>query len=454
MSEVLSNINQFKKSEPVPKLVEKNPHWGECGLSLYFNIKKTPQMKDNKKTSRERISEKDLTKTDVLLTILSQYTEIFRLICNEYLSAGTDELTGKKSSRNTPHEYGRYGFNPSSIKIGNERIKIDVPRIQHLVHGTIENVPCFQNIKYIQSPKEEVIFKMIAGVSTRNYESVTSQFVDSFGLSKSNISRAFIEQSYAALEAFENRKLEDTYVAVYVDGKYMSGSQFLIAVGVNTQGEKKILGFRESTGESSESITELYRDILNRGFKFQIGFLLVVDGAKGWQKAAYEVFGNSVVIQRCWIHKLRNVMGHLGEKESPNWETRLKDAFNNFEYEGAKNELKLIAKELESINLSASKSLLEGLEEILTLHRLEIPMQLRVSFYSTNPIESINADLERRLKRMKNQKDSRTKHRWVAASLLEQEKKLGKVRAYTKMNQLTEAILNYFVNLNPNYRQN
>jgi putative transposase len=411
-------------------------------------------MKDNKKTSRECISEKDLTKIDVILHIFNNHAEVIRLLVNEYLSAGTDELTGKKSSRNTCHEYGRYGYNPSSIRFGNERIKIDVPRVQHLAEGTIENVPCFQNIKYIQSPKEDVIIKMMAGVSTRNYESVTSQFMDSFGLSKSNISRAFVEQSYAALEAFENRKLEDTYVAVYVDGKYMSGSQFLIAVGVNTQGEKKILGFRESTGENSESIAELYRDILNRGFKFQIGFLLVVDGAKGWQKAAYEVFGNSVVIQRCWIHKLRNVMGHLGEKESPNWETRLKDAYNNFEYEDAKNGLKLIAQELESINLSASKSLLEGLEEILTLHRLRISKQLRISFYSTNPIESINADLERRLKRMKNQKDSRTKHRWVAVSLLEQEKKLGKVKTHTKINQLIEAIQNYVVNLNPNYRHN
>ena len=153
-------------------------------------------------------------------------------------------------------------------------------------------------------------------------------------------------------------------------------------------------------------------------------------------------------------YQLRNVMGHLGEKESPNWETRLKDAYNNFEYEDAKNGLKLIAQELESINLSASKSLLEGLEEILTLHRLRISKQLRVSFYSTNPIESINADLERRLKRMKNQKDSRTKHRWVAVSLLEQEKKLGKVKAHTKINQLIEAIQNYVVNLNLNYRHN
>ena len=407
-------------------------------------------MKDTTKISRERINAEDLTQIDTILILFQQQNEIILRLANTFLAAGVEELAGKKSVRNTEHEYGRYGYNPSSIKVGQERLKVDVPRIKHLKNGTVENVPCFEQLKSIPQPTEDVLKTMMAGVSTRNFEAVREQFLNSFGLSKSSVSRAFIEQSNAALEEFENRKLDDTYVAIYVDGKYMSGSQMLIAVGVNKEGQKKILGFKESTGENSDSIAGLFRDILNRGFKFETGFLMVVDGAKGWQKAAREVFGNSVVIQRCWIHKLRNVTSHLGEKESLNWEDKLKEAFNRFEYESAKTQLTLLAQELEPINRSASKSLLEGLEEVLTLHRLKISKSLRVSFYSTNPIESVNADLERRLKRMKNQLNSKTKQRWVAVSLLEQEQKLGKVRAHTQINELHEAIQKYVVTLNSN----
>ena len=139
---------------------------------------------------------------------------------------------------------------------------------------------------------------------------------------------------------------------MFVDGKYLAGSQILIAVGVTTDGQKKILGFRESKSEHSESIAELFKDILERGFKHDGGFLLIADGGKGWHKAARDVFGTAVVIQRCQVHKIRNVLSHLSKVDQQHFEERLKAGYHIEDYDEAKSALQKIADAIEPINRS------------------------------------------------------------------------------------------------------
>jgi len=375
-----------------------------------------------------------------MLLIVHRHTELMLLLAQEIMSRNACELAGEKYDRHSGSDYQRHGYNPTHIKVGQEKMKTEVPRLRHKTTGETMNVPILEQLQNIPAPDDDLLKQMMAGISMRDYEGVVGHLTDSFGTSKSSLSRAFIEQSTAALEAFERRLFDDTYVAMFVDGKYLAGSQILIAVGLTTDGQKKILGFRESKSEHSEIIAELFKDILERGFKYDTGFLLIADGGKGWHKAARDVFGNAVVIQRCQVHKIRNVLSHLSKADQKHFEARLKVPFRIDDYHQAKVVIQKLTDEIEPVNRNAAQSLRGGLEETLTLHRLNIPPLLRISFATTNPIESINAELARRLNRVKRYRDSPQKQRWVAVSLAEQEKHLGKVRNHTQIPLLQAAI--------------
>jgi transposase-like protein len=397
-------------------------------------------MGETKKATRSVLSELDFSAIDSMLLIMQRHSELMLLLAQELMSRNACELAGEKYDRHSGSDYQRHGYNPTHIKVGKEKLKTEVPRLRHKTTGATMNVPILEQLQDLPDANDDLLKQMMAGISMRDYEGVVGHLTDSFGTSKSTLSRAFIEQSTAALAAFERRLFDDTYVAMFVDGKYLAGSQILIAVGVTTDGQKKILGFRESKSEHSESIAELFRDILERGFKYAIGFLLIADGGKGWHKAARDVFGEAVVLQRCQVHKIRNVLSHLSKADQQHFEERLKEAFRIEDYHQAKSTLLKLADAIEPVNRNAAQSLREGLEETLTLHRLNITPLLRISFATTNPIESINAELARRLNRVKHYRDSPQKQRWVAVALAEQEKHLGKVRNHTQIPMLQTAI--------------
>jgi transposase-like protein len=397
-------------------------------------------MGQTKKTTRTVLSELDFSNFDLMLLIVHRHTELMLLLAQEIMSRNACELAGEKYDRHSGSDYQRHGYNPTHIKVGQEKHKTEVPRLRHKTTGETMNVPVLEQLQNISAPNDDLLKQMMAGISMRDYEGVVHHLTDSFGTSKSSLSREFIEQSTAVLEAFERRLFDDTYVAMFVDGKYLAGSQILIAVGVTTDGQKKILGFRESKSEHSDSIAELFRDILERGFKYDTGFLLIADGGKGWHKAARDIFGTAVVIQRCQVHKIRNVLTPLSKADQKHFEGCLKEAFRIDDYHKAKSALQKIVDEIEPVNRNAAQSLREGLAETLTLHRLNILPLLRISFATTNPIESLNAELARRLNRVKRYRDSPQKQRWVAISLAEQEKHLGKVRNHTQIPLLQAAI--------------
>jgi transposase-like protein len=404
-------------------------------------------MRENNHTSRSVLSDLDLSNIDTLLLIMNRHSELLLLIARQLMANQADELAGEKYARNSDLPYRRHGYNPTHMKVGKEKLKTEVPRLRHRKTGETMNVPILEQLQNLPAPNDDLLQQMVSGLSMRDYASVVSHLTDSFGTSKSTLSREFIKESEALLEAFEKRQFEETYVAMFVDGKYLAGSQILIAVGVTVEGQKKILGFRESKSEHSVSIAELFRDLLSRGFKYETGFLLIADGAKGWHKAAREVFGEAVLLQRCQVHKIRNVLSYLSKGDQKRFEDRLKEAFRIEDYHPAKSALQKLADEIEAVNRSAAQSLREGLEETLTLHRLNIPPALRISFASTNPIESLNAELDRRLKKVKRYAHSSQKQRWVAVSLAEQETHLRKIRNHTQIRLLQTAIQKEVVSL-------
>jgi putative transposase len=380
---------------------------------------------------------------EVKLIMAQQHLEICKMVINSVLDAGSEELCGEKYSRDKPHEgrYDRWGYNPGSVRIGDQKLRIDVPRIYD--NEKQENVPLeiYQELKELPAQSEEVMQRVLHGISTRDYKKVATQVTDSFALSSSTISRQFIEKSQQAVEEFCNRSYEDLeIVALFIDGKHFSPDQMIIALGVTIQGNKVPLAVIQSSSENSKAIEQMLSDLIHRGLNYEHGLLCVIDGSKGIHKAVENVFGHKAVIQRCQWHKRENIVSHFNQEMQKSYRARLQHAYSNQIYQEAKNELLEIAEELRSINLQASRSLMEGLEETLTLQRLKLLHCFGASFSTTNCVENLNSQLTKYTGRVKRWMDSEQRYRWVICGLLRIEKQMQKVKNPKQLHQLADVI--------------
>ncbi len=168
--------------------------------------------------------------------------------------------------------------------------------------------------------------------------------------------------------------------------------------------------------------------------------MCVIDGAKGFRKAVDDVFGNHGVVQRCQWHKRENILEYLPKELQDSFKKELQKAYRQEEYSDAKAAFHAIKKELRLINESAGSSLVEGFEETLTVHRLNVHQELRRSFTTTNMIESINALVGQRTDKVDYWKNSNQKQRWVATALLDVEARLNRVNGYRHLQELRHAL--------------
>jgi len=297
-------------------------------------------------------------------------------------------------------------------------------------------------LKKLPSPSEELIEKVILGISQRDYERVSKECAESFGLSQSNVSRKFIEASAEALKEFHERDLSGKdIIALLIDGKSLARQQIIIALGITMEGEKSVLGFIQSSSENSRSITQFLKGLICRGLNYKKGILCITDGSKGIKKALEEVFGKKYLHQRCQWHKRENVVSYLKEEDQKEYRKRLQKAYVEPTYTEAKRKLMVIREDLKQLNLSAANSLDEGMEETLTLHKLGISEQFGVSLGTTNCIESLNSQLGRYINKVKYWKNSDQIFRWVACGLIEAERRMKKIKNFKNLNLLREKII-------------
>ena len=267
--------------------------------------------------------------------------------------------------------------------------------------------------------------------------------LDSFGLSHSSVSKEFIDQSSEKLKQFENRDIGDhDFVALFIDGKYLAKEQIIIVLGITIKGEKIPIGFVQAATENSQVIKELLSSLIDRGLNYTEGLLCVIDGSKGIYKAIKDTFGSYAVIQRCQWHKRENVISYLKESKQDHYKKRINKAYREEDYVEAKKCLKKIIEDLKTENLTASRSLEEGLEETLTLHRLKLKEHFERSFSTTNCIENLNSQIEKYLRKVKYWQTSTQRYRWVACALLEIEQRMKKVHNYKHLNEMREKLQN------------
>ncbi len=359
----------------------------------------------------------------------------------ETLEAEVRELAGARHARKSRGEAGRrYGRNPGSVRIGGQRLGIRVPRVR----GDNGEIPLrsYQQLHTGGGEVDEVLLRRVLhGISCRNYESAAAAIPGAIGLSGSSVSRAFVTASAAELRTFQDRDLSsEDYVALFLDGKTFAEATMVIALGITMTGEKRFLGFIEMETENATVLSAFLRSLLARGLNISQGLLVIIDGGKGLRSAVRKVFSKRALVQRCQWHKRENVVSYLPKREQAAWRRRLQRAMDRPTFDEARAALDDLVAELDLINQSAAASLREGLDEILTLHRLGLFAKLGRSFKTTNCLENVNALVEDRCGRVDCWKNSNQRHRWLATALLDIEPRLRTVAGYWHLSALREAL--------------
>jgi transposase-like protein len=277
----------------------------------------------------------------------------------------------------------------------------------------------------------------------REYERCAEAVPEAFGLSASTVSRRFKRVSARKLRELTERRLNEYDLVVLVlDGKTFAEDEMVLAVGVTVSGEKVVLGFVQTATENRRVCAAFLRELVERGLRVELGLLVLTDGAKGLHAAVREVFGEYAVLQRCQWHKRQNVLSYLPERHRATFSRKLQAAYEQPTYEAAKRALGRVRTELALLNQSAAVSLDEGLEETLTLHRLGLFRELGTSLKTTNVIESINARVESRTRKINHWKNSDQKQRWLATALSDLEPRLRRIKNYRALPLLRQALIN------------
>lgn len=223
---------------------------------------------------------------------------------------------------------------------------------------------------------------------------------------------------------------------VYIDGKVFKEHCILIALGIDSDGQKHVLGLREGATENARVVKALITDLVDRGLSTDDPILFVIDGAKALRKAIKDVFGSYGVVQRCQVHKRRNVIAHLPEDLLASVDRAMKDAYHADSAELAKQQLNRLAGSLDRNHPGAANSLREGLDETLTVIRLGVKDALRWTLSTTNPVENLNGSVEHYTRNVKRWRHGKMIVRWVVAALVDAEKKFRRIRGYRDLADL------------------
>jgi transposase-like protein len=359
------------------------------------------------------------------------------------LIAEVTALAGPRYARHDGHpDVVRWGKQSGSVYVADQKLAITVPRVRDA--RTHREVP-LTTYAALQTPRAQdvgLFRRVLGGLSCREYAAAAEAVPEAFGLARSSVSRRFIRASATELRRLQERRLDDAeWLVLVLDGKTFAGDQLVIALGVTVTGEKRILGLVQTASENKRVIASFLRELVERGFPVDRPLLAVLDGAKGLRAAVRDVFGDTPV-QRCQWHKRENVVSYLATHDQAAWRRKLQAAYAHATYADAKRALDRLVRELRLVNESAAASLEEGLEETLTLHRLNVFPELGVSFKTTNLIESVMARLEARTHRVTRWRTSDQKLRWCAAALRAMERQFRRVKNYQQLPLLKHALQN------------
>ena len=321
--------------------------------------------------------------------LLSLSVELGLEVVRQMMEADVTEVAGPRGKHQKDRCAYRHGTEQSRVVLGGEKVPLERPRVRSVAGEEIE-IPSLMHFQQEDPLNEAVLSRLLSGISTRKYgRTLDMQSQNARCVSKSEVSRRFAASLQKQMQAFFTRPIREAYPVLMIDGITLGKLVIVAVLGISEAGEKRILGLIEGGSENSDMVKALLADLLDRGLSPQEHRLFVLDGAKALDKAVKDTFGDYATIQRCQVHKKRNVLSHLPQSEQANVARKMSLAYKEFGFESANADLRILANNLEKRYPKAAASLLEGLDETLTVHRLEVPGLLRETLCSTNPIESL-----------------------------------------------------------------
>ncbi|MCU1236703.1 MAG: Transposase [Candidatus Solibacter sp.] len=350
------------------------------------------------------------------------------------------ELAGERSQPQSDRTAHRWGNERGYCVVMGQKVPIQRPRVRTTDDKEVR-LGSYEMFHRGEPLTETVWEKLMLGLSTRNYGQAIRQFTEAYGLEKSAVSEHFIEASRTKLKKMMERRLDKTRLcALLIDATPFQGQQMVAALGIDEYGRKMILGIRQGATENATVVGELLADLVDRGLDFTEPRLYILDGGKALTAAVKKHAGESAAIQRCQVHKRRNVLDHLTDEQKPAVSKKLNAAYALEEYGAAKEALNTLHRELMDLNPSAARSLGEGMEETLTVHRLHMPAQLRKTMASTNVIESAFSIVEKVCKNVKRWHGGDQRERWVGSGLLVAENQFRRITGYKLIPVLMEEL--------------
>lgn len=382
-------------------------------------------------------------------SLASFATEMGLRVAAKLLEDEVDRRCGPRYEHQENRQLTRYGRERGVVTLAGQKLPIARPRVRRTDgQGEVE-LETYDLLQRDEAMPEACLRRMVRGVSTRDYERVVDLAAEGFGVKRSSVSRGFVKATAQEIEQLAERHFDGTrFVVVFIDGHEYAGETMVVALGVSEQGEKRILGLRQGATENAEVVTSLLEDLRERGLDTSQPTLFVLDGAKALHAAVKRVFGKRAIIQRCQVHKSRNVKAHLAEKHHQQLSAQLAAAYSETSYERALESLKTTAAWLERLNPAAAASLREGMEETLTVVKLGVPELLRRTLATTNPVESALSVAVKVTGRVKRWRDGNMRLRWCTAGLLRAEERFRRIKGHKQLPMFVAA-LDRFANPKP-----
>jgi transposase-like protein len=358
------------------------------------------------------------------------------------LEAERERLCGPRYVHSSTRTASRGGHTRSAeLALGGRRVAVKRPRVIG-ADGREVRLHTWDVFAGDDVLNERAVEQMVIGVSTRKYaRSLEDVDVETRGTSKSAVSRRFVALTTAQLNEMMKADLKRIdLAALMIDGITIDEHVVLVALGIDVDGKKHVLGVHEGATENAAACTGLLTNLRGRGMATDRSILVVIDGSKALYKAVRDVFGKKAIVQRCQVHKCRNVVDHLPDGMQKNAEKVIRQAYNTKEIGRARRQLENLARSFEDDHPSAAASIREGLEETLTIKQFRLPEALTKTLSTTNPIENINSGIRRVCKRVTTWKGGTMILRWVGAALVEHSRGFHRLKGHAGMKALVAAL--------------
>lgn len=354
------------------------------------------------------------------------------------------KVAGPKGKHLPNRSHHHWGSAPTVLEFGGRRISVVRPRVRRR-DGAEVSLPTVKHLQQFDPMSEVVLNQILLGVSTRGYDAslpAAPVGTKSRGTSRSAVSRRLVKNMRAKMRDHLSRKLDDVdLVAMMIDGIGIGEHTIVVALGVQRDGSKIVLGMRQGSTENATVCTAMLQDMQERGLKTAETFLCVIDGGKGIRKSIRDVFGDLAIVQRCQLHKRRNVRDHLGKSKQVGIDRQLREAYASTNVKTARKKLKQVISWLErNGEATAAASLREGLEETLTVIKLGLPPVLRSFFSNTNAIENLMGSVRKSTRNVKRWRNANMASRWSAVAIERAEASFRRIKGHRNLGVLIASL--------------